>query len=107
MTNEEKYETPEERDEAFRRFCRRKSDCNVCPIGRKLNSFRCTFAWLSLEAEEEKLLACPLCGYSNPCLTQYLQNDGEHWRVDCGACGVRISRATRESVITAWNRRAK
>ena len=108
MTNELRYKTPEERAEAFRKFCN-TTQCNECDCskdGKKLVAL-CEFRWLALEAKEEKLLPCPLCGHPTPYLRQYLQNDGERWLVDCGACGAQIFRSTKESAIAAWNRRAK
>lgn len=104
MLNQERYKTPEERAEAFRKFCTPKkcAECE-CTKQRKMGLSLCEYVWLTLEAEEEKPLPCPFCDYPSP----YLHNDGERWLVDCGACGAQIFRATRESAIAAWNRRAK
>ena len=58
MTNAEKYRTPEERWEAFRKFCGSKAECHNgiwfnclnCPF-RKTNG-NCRFKWLDLETDE-------------------------------------------------------
>ena len=103
MTNNERYSTPEERAEAFRKFCNSMqcSECECSKDGKKFVAL-CEFRWLALEAKEE-LLSCPFCDHSSPCL----HNDGERWLVDCGVCGAQIFRATKESAIAAWNRRVK
>lgn len=103
MTNEEKHKTPEERAEAFRKFCN-STQCNECECSKDGKKFvaLCEFRWLALEAKKE-LLSCPFCDHSSP----YLHNDGERWLVDCGACGAQIFRSTKESAIAAWNRRVK
>lgn len=106
MTNEEKYKTPEERMDAFDAFCdqyKTCKDCRLFTVIRHGGRSGCVFNWLALESEEEKPLPCPFCGYQAP----YLHMDGERWLVDCGACGGRIFRSTRDSAIAAWNRRAK
>ena len=108
MTNVEKYKTTNDRVYAFRKYCRDKGTCHGCAlnetgVSRTICVDRCILNWLALEAEEEKPLPCPFCDYPSP----YLHNDGERWLVDCGACGAQIFRATRESAIAAWNRRAK
>ena len=106
MTNEEKYKTPEERQEAFETFCESQRHDNMpcskcCELRNYKGKASCEYLWLALEAEEEYLLPCPFCGYPNP----YLYNNGERWLVDCGPCGGEISGATRDSAIAAWNRR--
>lgn len=54
MTNETKYKTAEERTKAFDKFCLAKSpDCMDCKLNSD-DSCSCRFAWLTLEAEEEK-----------------------------------------------------
>ena len=60
MTNAEKYKTPEERWEAFRKFCGSQGEyhkngiiwlqCQNCPF-RKTNG-NCRFKWLDLETDE-------------------------------------------------------
>lgn len=102
MTNKEKYKTPEERAEAFRRFCKSMKDCNICPIGMEPD--RCTFAWLSLEAEEEKPLPCPFCGEDGR-ITE-LKEGG--FRAFCWKClSASSAYSTKAEAIAAWNRRAK
>lgn len=106
MTNEEKYKTPEERDEAFHRFCKSVNYCRICPFG-KVPILRCTFAWLALEAEEEKPLACPFCGGEAESEFVPLLENG-YYRVHCKICrsSTRSCR-TEYDAIAAWNRRAK
>lgn len=50
MTNEEKYKTPEEREEAYHRFCSGRI-CHECPAHDK-NVNSCLLQWLSLEEEK-------------------------------------------------------
>lgn len=102
MTNEEKYKTPEERNKAFHRFCKSVNDCSVCPLG-KVPNLRCPFAWLALEAEEEKPLPCPFCGRNAVCD----RTPGISPNVRCTGCGALIYRDTLVDAIAAWNRRVK
>lgn len=55
MTNAEKYQTAEERERAFERFCGGR-DCNTCPLDKPGKTrgvpLSCRFPWLDLEAEE-------------------------------------------------------
>lgn len=102
MTNEQKYKTTEERNEAFHRFCKSVNDCSICPVS-KAPYRRCTFAWLALEAEEEKPDACPCCGGEARIAR------GTDWaRVVCQSCrlGTEAERTPSEA-IAKWNRRAK
>ena len=50
MTNEEKYETADERNDAHQEFCM-NHDCADCPANKNGKKM-CTFYWLSLEADE-------------------------------------------------------
>lgn len=63
-TNLERYKTVEGRAKAFREFCESHAECAGCCL--RESGFDCKFAWLELEAEEEKPLPCPICG--SPCL---------------------------------------
>lgn len=104
MTNEKKYKTPEERVEAFSKFCisRKCDDCACAKQGRKGISL-CEFRWLALEAEEEEPLACPFCGGE---AIGVHERDGfsEHCKL-CWA-GTDVCN-TKAEAIAAWNRRAK
>ena len=62
MTNAEKYKTPEERANAFLKFCTPKT-CAECKVDKHRISCTtaCQFIWLDLEAEDEKPLPCPFC----------------------------------------------
>ena len=65
MKNFEKYKTALERTSALREFCG-KNTCNKCALGNlNRNVIDCQFAWLDLEAEEEKPMPCPFCGDDN------------------------------------------
>lgn len=103
MTNEQKFKTPEERNEAFSRFCVGVSGCSVCPLGKTLPT-RCHFAWLALEAEEEKPLPCPFCGSE----AQVVITAPKGMYVHCKECGAFVAAfSTKAEAIAAWNRRAK
>lgn len=56
MTNGEKFKTAQERAEAFCKFCYKQTTedngCGNCPLDKYPS---CAFAWLELEAEEEKM----------------------------------------------------
>ena len=55
MTNNEKYKTAAEREQAFITFCANR-ECVDCPIyyeRRKLRVSRCILTWLDCKAEEE------------------------------------------------------
>lgn len=58
MRNFEKYKTAEEREKAHYKYCC-KQPRESCDIK---NCRECSFAWLDLEAEEEKPMNCPFCG---------------------------------------------
>lgn len=67
MTNGEKYKTAEERIEAHGEFCKRAMKGRVCEARDEKDCGKCAFAWLELEAEEEKPeeekpMPCPFCG---------------------------------------------
>ena len=63
MLNQDKYKTPEERDNAFNKWCFNR-DCKSCNL--KAHNIDgdagCRFYWLDLEADEEKPEPCPFCG---------------------------------------------
>lgn len=106
MTNEQKYKTPEERIDAFKRYCA-KRDCDDCqaykihhyPDGR----MDCIVRWLALEAEEE-LLSCPLCGGEAVAVQPWLTGGAS---VICEKCGTFIWAPTQAEAISVWNRSAK
>ena len=108
MTNEQKFKTPEERNEAFHRYCKSVNDCSICPLG-KVSKLSCPFAWLALEAKEE-LLPCPFCG--GECVDIFETDFGRseepcQFVVKCHSCGALVSAEGRGATIAAWNRRAK
>lgn len=62
MKNEQKYNTAEERNYAFAKYCGSRL-CQECKLHDKRNKeLTCAFNWLALEAEDEKLEPCPFCG---------------------------------------------
>ena len=109
MTNEEKYKTPEERQEAFNAFCDQYNtckDCHLFTIIRRGGRDGCAFNWLALEAEEEKPLPCPFCGGDNiaKCGSSFLN----FYYVRCKRChSATNSYNTKADAIAAWNRRVK
>lgn len=114
MTNEEKYKTPEERQEAFEAFCESQCHDNMpCSKCCKLRNYKgkasCEYLWLTLEAEEEPL-ACPFCGGDNIDIfeTDFGQYDEPYqFAVKCKSCGALVSAKDKDDAIAAWNRRAK
>ena len=108
MTNEQKFKTPEERIDAFKRYCAQRvcDDCQAykihhCPDGR----MGCIVRWLSLEAEEE-LLPCPFCGGDAVVVVTHPISQGAYVR--CKECRVlSMPCNTKAEAIAAWNRRAE
>ena len=102
MTNAEKYKTAEERVEAFRKFCdatKLKKQCEDA-----LSCTECQFAWLDMEAEEERPLPCPFCGGGADVISTSDIN-----LVSCAeGCGYYSQRCeSAESAIAAHNRVAR
>lgn len=101
MTNYEKYPTAEERAKGFETFCA-EHICETCPLnGIKpdCGDSRGQFAWLDLEAEEEKPLPCPLCGGR-------MGVHGPHLK--CVRCRLSIFYGTTtKEVVSAFNRIAR
>ena len=105
MINGQRYKTPEERTEAFRKFCVSK-ECDKCVFAKQKGISLCEFGWLTLEAEEE-LLACPFCGgEAEVVVTHPVSTEGVY--VHCKECGAFVTAFhTEADAIAAWNRRAK
>ena len=106
MLNQERYKTPEERAEAFRKFCNSKQ-CNECECAKDGKKFvaLCEFRWLALEAEEE-LLPCPFCGGDAVVVVTHPISQGAYVR--CKECRVlSMPCNTKAEAIAAWNRRVK
>lgn len=104
MTNQERYETPQERNSAFTKFCT-EQDCKECECYEK--GVNCSFAWLALEAEEEKPLPCPFCGSEAEVREGYsVMPKGVF--VQCKHCWAFVAGfKTKSDAIAAWNRRVK
>lgn len=101
MKNADKFKTADERDEAFDRFCTVKK-CNNCELGNSRVSINCSFAWLDLEAEEEKPLPCPFCGGETYCSGQAIQCENEDY-IYTNVYGYKNA----NEIIAAHNRVAK
>ena len=109
MTNEEKFKTPEERLDAFNRYCR-NHNCKNCQV-RKIPQYPegrvgCIVRWLAFEAEEE-LLPCPFCGSKAEVVETHPVSTKSVF-VRCQECGAFVTAfSTRDEAVAAWNRRAK
>ena len=83
MTNEQKYNTAEERNDAFNEWCF-NMDCESCEL--KAHNFDggagCRFYWLALEAEEAKIEPCPFCGGT----TEVTTDEQGYYGVSCIHC---------------------
>lgn len=107
--NFEKYNTAEERIEAFNQFCIRHqcADCPLCHFHETAgcHSF-CAVAWLDLEAkEEEKALPCPFCGGE---MMPFSDEYGFGFICSTTKCGATSCRYdTREEAVAAHNRVAR
>lgn len=105
MTNEQKYKTPEERNNAFSEWCFNR-DCESCKL--KAHNFDggdgCRFYWLALEAEEEKLGPCPFCGGT----TEVITDEQGYYGVSCIHCDYTSERYEQSIyAIAAHNRVAR
>ena len=112
MTNEQKYNTPEERVKAFREFlhkrCRRvicEKECEVNDLCARLGYDGKFAGWLALESEEEKPEPCFYCGNKHLAITK----DGNNlWSVSCTACLYESRHhENRDTVIAEHNRMAR
>ena len=84
MTNAEKFKTAEQRAKAFEKWCKNSTSQSrgpACKVDMP-NCFTCQFAWLDLEAEEEKILPCPFCGG----MDLVIQDVGG-FELECQGCG--------------------
>lgn len=111
ITNEMKYKTAEERNNAFSEWCFNR-DCKSCKL--KAHSFDggdgCGFYWLALEAEEEKPEPCPFCGGETHINLGHLKAGVVHYWVDCiwPECMYRSAHYTdKDAAIAAHNRVAR
>lgn len=103
MKNEQKYNTAEERNYAFAKYCGSRL-CQECKLHDKRNNeLTCAFNWLSLEAEDEKPEPCPFCGG----ITTNVKCGGVY-RVECVRCGYKsANRNDPSAAIAAHNRVAR
>ena len=106
MTNEQKYKTPEERDNAFSEWCFNR-DCKTCKL--KAHNIDgdagCRFYWLALEADEEKPEPCPFCGEKHLFVDI---NGNNFWCVSCKSCLYKSQHnSSKEKAIAAHNRVAR
>lgn len=114
MTNEQKYKTPEERQEAFKTFCESQRHDNMpcskcCELRNYKGNASCEYVWLTLEAEEEEPLPCPFCGGDSIDIfeTDFGRSEDPYFAVKCESCGALVSAEERDAAIAAWNRRMK
>lgn len=101
MKNEQKYKTPEERVEAFCKWCFNRT-CESCKL--KSHNFDggdgCKFYWLALEAEEDKPGPCPFCGSETE-----IVSSNNTYQVSCVHCLYLSEGCTNEkSAIASHNR---
>lgn len=106
QTNEQKYKTAEERNDAFNEWCFNR-DCESCEL--KAHKFDggagCRFYWLALEAEEKKIEPCFYCGNKHIAITK---NGNNHWSVSCRDCLYEsLHHMNRDTAISAHNRVAR
>ena len=106
MTNEQKYKTPEERNDAFDSWrktikCEGCSQmCDTCEAGPLADE--CGFKWLALEAEEEKPEPCPFCGGKHIFVNI---NGNNFWYVSCKSCLYKsLHNSSKDAAISAHNR---
>ena len=111
MLNQDKYKTPEERDNAFNEWCFNRN-CESCNL--KAHNFDCgdgcRFYWLALEAEEERPEPCPFCGGETHINLGHLKAGVVHYWVDCISpeCMYRSAHYTdKDTAISAHNRFAR
>lgn len=109
MTNEEKYKGPEERRDAFYRFCDSHVSCSDCTIYKNREAKdQCTFLWLTLEADEEEPIPCPYCGGEAEAFSAMYGHIPDGARVRCTRCwAITPVCKNRAEAIAMWNRRAK
>lgn len=113
ITNYEKFKTAKERTIEFNKFCKGKcKDCKIFAAKKDQPISNCTFVWLEMEADEEKLLPCPFCGSEDDVkvFSRIFNGYKLYWiRCDNGNCPVHAETATfktRDETIAAWNKRA-
>lgn len=104
MKNSEKFKSIQERSDAFRGFCRSRH-CQDCELDPTQDNIECAYAWLNLEAEEEKPMPCPFCG-GTQLEEPYALDRGhkEDYTVWCPQCGYRSCFCnTKEGAIARHN----
>ena len=88
MKNHEKYTTVDEREKAFREYCKYKV-CHQCvEVDSEKGVSRCLLEWLEAEAEDEvdDPLACPFCGGSCTASKAYDDRADDVYFVACNNC---------------------
>ena len=85
MKNIEKYKTVYERTAEFEKYCKSHEKCAGCGLinFESVTIASCAFAWLDLEAEEEKPMDCPFCGRA----IHVYATDGGGKGMVCDNCG--------------------
>lgn len=109
MTNFEKFKTAEERANAFEIFCSAHI-CEECPLNETkpdCGHSRGQFAWLDLEAEEEKSLPCPFC-CSDTVITYEKVGNVDSYCIECTECKYRsVEKFQKDVAISVHNRVAR
>lgn len=108
MKNSEKFQTAEERGQAFDEYCNSRI-CNDCPAWDRDDSGNCRFAWLDLDAEEEeKPLPCPFCGFNTVVTSHDTVRHANDYCIECTNCNYRSEeKYQRDSAIADHNRVAR
>lgn len=85
MKNFEKYKMVDERLAEFEKYCSSHKKCKGCRLinFESVTVASCAFAWLDLDAEEEKPIDCPFCGSPIRPNCGHLMMDSIRYWVDC------------------------
>lgn len=84
MRNSERYNTAEEFEKAFEKYCKSKN-CVKCNLNGPTERVPCLLDWLELESEEEKPLPCPGCGNTDMHVHDEIQDSKVY--IVCPNCG--------------------
>lgn len=112
IINSEKFKTAKERTIEFNKVCNGKCyDCKIFAAKKDQPISNCTFVWLGMEADEEKLLPCPFCGSENDVkVFSRISSGYKLYGIRCENrnCLVNaetVTFKTRDEAIATWNRR--
>lgn len=112
ITNSEKFKTAEERTKEFNKFCKGNCiNCKVYKVKKDQPISNCTFVWLGMEADEEKLLPCPFCGSEDDVkVFSRISSGYKLYGIRCENKNCLVNTetvmfTTRDRAIATWNRR--